>query len=352
MIAATRLLPYLFFGLIAGVLVDRWNRKRVMIVCDIGRALALGSIPIAYAFGWLTGVQLFLASFVEGTLFIFFGLAEMAALPHVVTQEQLPEAVAQATLTDSVLGFLGPSLSGILYTLGNTVPFLADALSYTASIVSLLFVKQQFQEKRLVIKQRLWSEIKEGTDWLWHHPIIRFLALLNGVLNFCCIGYSLVVLVFAQEQHASKIAIGLIFAAGGLGSILGAFMVSPLTRRFNFEQRLIWATWAWAITWLFFVIAPNPLILGIATATSFIVVPIHTATQYSYRLAHIPDHLQGRVNSIFRISLYGSQTLGLLVTGLLLQLVGPIYTVLILFVPQVVMAIATQLNFRVRQQAQ
>ncbi|GAC1393118.1 MAG: MFS transporter [Ktedonobacteraceae bacterium] len=348
LIAATRLLPYLLFGLVAGALVDRWNRKCVMIVCDIGRAIALGSIPIAYTLGWLTGVQLFIVSFIEGTLFIFFGLAEMASLLHVVPQEQFSDALAQSMVIDSVVGLIGPSLSGMFYALGNIVPFLADALSYTASVVSLLFIKKQFQEKRTVTTQKLWSEIREGTSWLWQHPVIRFLALLNSVLNFCCIGYTLVVLVFAQEQHASKIAIGLIFAAGGLGSIVGAFMIGPLTRRFRFEQRLIWATWIWVITWLCFLIAPNPLVLGIVTAASFIIVPIHSATQYNYRLTHIPDRLQGRVNSVYRIALFESQMLGLLVTGLLLQLVGPIYTVLILFVPQAVMAVATQINPHLR----
>ena len=348
LIAATRSLPYLLFGLVAGALVDRWNRKLVMIICDIGRALALGSIPFAYTLGWLTGVQLFVVSFIEGTLFIFFGLAEMACLPHVVPQEQLSDALAQSMVVDSVVGLMGPSLSGIFYTLGNIVPFLADALSYTASVISLLFVKTQFQEKRTVTTQKLWTEIKEGTSWLWHHPVMRFLALLNSVLNFCCIGYTLVVLVFAQEQHASKIATGLIFAAGGLGSIIGALLIGPLTRRFSFEQRLIWATWIWVITWLFFLIAPNPFVLGLVTTASFIIVPIHSATHYNYRLARIPDRLQGRVNSVFRISLFGSYTVGLLVTGLLLQLVGPIYTVLILFVPQVVMAVATQVNSHLR----
>ena len=348
LVSATRFLPYLLFGLVAGALVDRWNRKSVMIICDIGRALALGSIPVAYALGDLTGLQLFIVAFIEGTLFIFFGLAEMATLPHVVPQEQLSDALGQSMVVESVVGFVGPSLSGVFYALGNIVPFLADALSYTASVISLLFIKKQFQEERVVPTQKLWTEITEGTSWLWRHPIVRFLALLNSVLIFCCVGYTLVVLVFAQEQHASKIAIGLIFAAGGLGSIVGALMIGPLTRRFRFEQRLIWATWIWVITWLCFLIAPNPLILGIVTAASFIIVPIHSATLYSYRLTHVPDRLQGRVNSVYRIALYGSQMLGLLVTGLLLQFVGPIYTVLILFVPQVIMAVATQVNPHLR----
>ena len=348
LVSATRFLPYLLFGLVAGALVDRWNRKSVMIICDIGRALALGSIPVAYALGDLTGLQLFIVAFIEGTLFIFFGLAEMATLPHVVPQEQLSDALGQSMVVESVVGFVGPSLSGVFYALGNIVPFLADALSYTASVISLLFIKKQFQEERVVPTQKLWTEITEGTSWLWRHPIVRFLALLNSVLIFCCVGYTLVVLVFAQEQHASKIAIGLIFAAGGLGSIVGALMIGPLTRRFRFEQRLVWATWIWVITWLCFLIAPNPLILGIVTAASFIIVPIHSATLYGYRLTHVPDRLQGRVNSVYRIALYGSQMLGLLVTGLLLQFVGPIYTVLILFVPQVIMAVATQVNPHLR----
>ncbi len=344
LIAAIRSVPSLLFGLVAGALVDRWNRRYVMIICDAGRALALGSIPVAYAFGLLTGVQLFVVAFLEGSLFIFFNSAETACLPHVVSQDQLSDALGQSMMIESLGSFIGPSLSGVFYTIGNIVPFLADAVSYTVSVASLLFIGKQFQEERVVPRQNLWTEIMEGTSWLWHHTIIRFLTVMNSVLIFCCIGYTLVLLVFAQQQHASKIAIGLIFAAGGLGSIVGALLIGPLTRRYSFKQRLIWATWIWVVTWLCFLIAPNPLVLGIVTAVSFIIVPIHNATQYSYRLTHTPDYLQGRVNSVNRIAILTSQLLGLLATGLLLQLVGPIYTVLILFVPQVIMAVITQVN--------
>src|SRR3989440_11199615 len=86
LIAAMRTLPYLLFGLPAGALIDRWNRKRVMILCDSGRALALGSIPLAFALGHLTVPHLYLVSFMEGSLFIFYGLAEAAALPLLVSQ--------------------------------------------------------------------------------------------------------------------------------------------------------------------------------------------------------------------------------------------------------------------------
>src|SRR5579859_3326910 len=205
LIAAIRTLPYILFGLPAGALIDRWNRKRVMILCDTGRALAMGSIPIAFAFGWLTAIQLYLVSFIEGTLFIFFGLAEAAALPRVVSQEQLSAATAQNEFVYSVSGLVGPSFSGILYSIGNAMPFLADTVSYIVSVCSLLFINTQFQQERNVapiVESRfiagLWTEILDGIHWLWHHTVIRFLAVLVSGLNLCGAGYVLIVLVLAQ----------------------------------------------------------------------------------------------------------------------------------------------------------
>src|SRR5579885_1992667 len=106
--AAVRGLPFALLCLPAGALVDRWNRKRVMILCDTGRALALGSIPLALLLGLLSLPQLYLVSLVEGTLFVFFQMAEYAALPHVVTKEQLPAATGQNEVLYSTALLLGP----------------------------------------------------------------------------------------------------------------------------------------------------------------------------------------------------------------------------------------------------
>jgi MFS family permease len=126
-----RALPYLIFSLPAGALIDRWDRKRVMIICDGGRALALGSIPVAVLLGQLTMLQLYLVSAVEGTLFVFFNLAEVACLPRVVPPEQLPAATAQNSATDGTSFLVGPALGGALFGLGQMLPFLGDAVSYT-----------------------------------------------------------------------------------------------------------------------------------------------------------------------------------------------------------------------------
>ncbi|HZS78720.1 MAG TPA: MFS transporter [Ktedonobacteraceae bacterium] len=341
LIAAVRSVPYLLVMLPAGALVDHWNRKRVMIVCDIGRALVLGSIPLALALGNLTLLQLYLVSLVEGTLFSIFNIAETACLPEVVEKAQLTDAVAQNTIIDSASGMAGPTLGGILYSIGSAIPFLSDAITYVISFLSLFFVRTRFRQEREARPIRLWHDIREGLAWLWSHPLLRFIALLNGGLYAPVIGYSLILIVLAQGQHASPVVIGLIFAGGGVGSIIGAFLVGPLKRRFTFNQLMVWGVWAWSLTWLLLAIAPNPLVLGIATALSFIVVPIYTSVHFGFRLETIPDHLQGRVNSVFRLLTFGSEPIGMAVTGFLLQAIGPIPTILVLFIPQGVLSVVT-----------
>ena len=348
LMTALRGLPFALLCLPVGALVDRWDRKRVMILSDAGRAIALGSIPVALALGHLTYVQLALVSLIEGSLFVFFNLAESACIPHVVAKEQLTSATGQNEVLYSLSAMVGPALGPILYGLGSAVPFLADAVSYGVSMFSLYFIRTRFQEERDAAASNLWAEIGEGLTWLWHNQLIRFLAALTLGLTVPCSGYVLVLIVLAQHMHASNAVIGLIFACGGIGSIAGSLMASPLQKRFGFGRVMIVTTWIWVLSWLFYALAPNPLMLGLANAVSFIVVPIYMVVQYSYRLAMIPDHLQGRVNSVFRLIAFGGQPLGIALTGILLQAYGPVVTVFLTFIPQVILAVAVTFNRHVR----
>src|SRR5205814_6613515 len=110
-VAALRALPGTLVSLFAGVLVDRWDRKRVMLVCDVGRALSLASIPIAFALGHLTAWQLYITALLEGTLMIAFKLAKTAAVSQVVTRAQLTTAVAQEEFVEGTTALFGPSLA-------------------------------------------------------------------------------------------------------------------------------------------------------------------------------------------------------------------------------------------------
>jgi MFS family permease len=348
-VGALRGLPFAVLCLPTGALVDRWDRKKVMLLCDSGRAIALGSIPVALWLGRLSFIQLCLVALIEGTLFTFFSLCEAACLPRVVSQKQLPAATAQNQAIDSTAWLLGPLLGGTLYGLGRAVPFLLDAISYVCSVLGLLFMRAKFQGERTQAPRHIWKEIGEGLFWLWRDPVLRFLAVLYLGLGTPVYGYALILITLAQGLHASSFVIGAILACGGVGSIVGSLLAAPLQRRIPFGWLTIWSAWIWTISWLAFAIAPNPLVLGIAVAVSFIIVPIFNATQFSYRLIVTPDHLQGRINSVFRLVAFGGQPLSLLVTGLLIQWIGPIWAVVVLFVPQGLASLAATFHRPLRE---
>src|SRR5579872_4725755 len=147
-------LPYIFLSLIVGALIDRWDRKRLMILCDTGRAINLASVLIVMLLGRLTVVQICANTLIEGTFYVFFNLAEASCLPRVVSKEQIPLATSQNEATTGTTVLVGPALGGALYTLSRSVPFLADAISYIVSVITLSFIKVPFQEQREAHQQR------------------------------------------------------------------------------------------------------------------------------------------------------------------------------------------------------
>ncbi len=348
-VTALRTIPYLFLSLPAGALVDRWNRKRVMILCDLGRAVILGSIPLVGALGYLTVIQLYLVSLLEGTLFVFFNLAETACLPRVVPQEQLPTATAWNEGMENTALLLGPPLGGLLYQIGQMLPFLADAISYVCSALSLCWIRVTFQQERIVRRRKLHREIGEGLHWLWQQPLIRAMALLGGGFNFVFAGQTLLVIVLARQQHAAPLAIGFIFAIAGVGGILGALAGPFFQRRFSFGQVILSACWLYAFLWALYVFGPSLIILAAITTGFFFISPIYDVVQLSYRLALIPDLLQGRVNSAFRLIMYCLMALGQALTGVLLQRFGAVPTVLIFGIGLLLLALGATLNAPIRQ---
>src|SRR5579872_1719952 len=207
--AALRALPATLLSLFAGVLVDRWNRKWVMLVCDMGRALSLASIPIAYALGFLSIWQLYITAFIEGGLLILFDLAKTAAVSQVVARTQLSTAIAQDEFVEGTTALFGPSLSGALYTLGAMFPFIADAVSYLVSIGTLLLIRTPFQLERKSVRRNVLVEMREGMAWLWHQPFLLTMSLLMGAGSFGLSGWALIIILLAQQQHASAVVIGL-----------------------------------------------------------------------------------------------------------------------------------------------
>jgi MFS family permease len=349
LVAAVGGLPYLLISLPAGAYIDRWNRKHVMIICDTVRALNIGSVPIAAALGHLTVGQLYVTAAVEGTAFVFFNVAEVAALPRVVDKSQIPDASSQNQAAQAAGALISPPLGGFIFqTLGRTTPFLIDAVSYAASVLSLLFIKAEFQLERTAEQRRLWVEIWEGVSWLWKQPLIRYMTFLTGGLNFAGNATFLVLLILAKQRGASPGLIGIMFAITAVGGLAGAIVAPRFQKRFGYAQVIITTVWIGALVIPLFAIAPNIYVLGALGAIGFLVGPIYNAVQFSYRISLIPDELQGRVNSAVRMVAFGTIPLGNALAGILIQAIGSVHTVLAFAAVEIGLAILTTFNPHVR----
>lgn len=329
LVGALRALPYLVLGLPAGALADRWNRKRVMILCDAGRALNMASIPLAFLFGHLTAGQLYVNALVGGILFVFFSAAEVAYLPHVVPPEQLPTAVAVEQGMSSGAGIVAPSLGGILFQFGHVVPFLADAVSYAASVISLLFIKAEFQEERVTEYPDLRKEIVDGLHWLWRQPLLRTVAVTTAGLQLATSGVALIVIVLAQHQHASPALIGALFSAVGIGGVLGSAIAPRVQRTLGFGWAILGVAWIEALLWPLFAVAPNLVMLGLVLGLFAFSMPIYGVAAMSYRLSVTPDRLQSRVGTAFRVIAWSTEPVGAALAGLLIQALGPVSATLV-----------------------
>jgi len=336
LVAATQSLPYLLLGLPAGALVDRWDRKRVMILCDIARCLAYGSIPLAYLLGWLGMPQLYAVALAAGMALVFFDAAELASLPRVVPTNQLTRAAGLNATAESAAYLLGPGLAGVLIGLaratvaGAVVAYLVDSLSYLASVLSLglmrvPFVADRTETPRASLSLRgLGGEIAQGVRFLWAHPRLRAISLLSMSVNLLDGPLALAVIVLARDDlHATPPTIGLIFSLAAVGELLGSLVAPWIGARVRTGHVVIGAVALWALAMPIEALAASPLVLIAGAALADMAIPIYNVAQVSYRLSMIPDALQGRVNSAYRLPSYGSELLGTAAGGLLIGLLGP-----------------------------
>ena len=329
-LAALRGLPYLLFGLLAGALADRWRRKRVMIVCELGNMVTMGSVPLALWLGHLTAAQLYITGFLAGTFYVFFNAAEAGCLPNVVEEKQLTSAVAAQETTSSASGVVAPPIGGSLFQLSHALPFLADTVSYAISAVCLLAVRPQFERQQPPAEPtRLRQDIAEGLRWLWSHQVVRTVAVMAAGLQLAIAAAGLVVIIAAQRAHASPSAIGLLFSAVGLGGVAGALIAPRLKARLAFRWMLLGTAWIQAVLWL--LLAASSTLYEIAPILVLFAasMPLFGVASLSYRLAVTPDHLRGRVGTTFRLIAWSTTPVGAATAGLLLGWIGPKPTALV-----------------------
>lgn len=324
-----RVVPWALFGFAAGVVTDRLPRKRVMITGDVVRVFLMASVVAAVAAGHITFLQIVLVAFVEGTMYVFFNIAEVGALRAVVPAQQLPTAAAAEQARYSTVTLVAPTLGGALFGIGRMFPFLAGSISPAFSLGTLLAIRTPFQSERVPDATPWREQLAEGFRFLWARPFLRSCALMFAWTNLAFEGIVLAFIVVARRQGLSSAQIGLLIAGFGACSLLGSAASPWIQKRMSMRAIIVWSLWLQVGT-VGFVVDPNVYVLiacALPMATFF---PSVNAVVIGYRVAVTPDHLTGRVNSVARTIALCGAPLGPLAAGVMLGSLSARDTVAIL----------------------
>jgi MFS family permease len=317
-VAFARALSSTLLALPAGVVADRWNRRRLMIAADAVRVLAVGSLAAAIVLDRLDFWMVPVIAFVEGSGAAVFLAAEAGALRAVVPVRQLPEAAGARSGRQAAVWLAGPPLGGALFGIARALPFLVDAISYACSTVSLLAMRTPFQEAREPDRSPMRSRLAEAFRYLWGHRFLRTCAFLFGLANFIGPGVLLAVVVLGRRQGLPGGRIGLLVAVFGGCVLLGSF-TAPLVRRLlPVRGVLLLELWTWTGCALYLV-WPNVYVLTASILPTAIAIPSTDSVVHGYRIAMTPDRLIGRVESVWSTISLLVAPLGPLVAGLLLD---------------------------------
>jgi MFS family permease len=327
LLGTVEFLPFLLFALPAGVWVDRLRRKPILVLGDLGRAVALASIPVAHAFDALTIWQLYAVGFLVGVGTVFFDVAYQSYLPSLVERAQLVDGNSKLEISRSGAALAGPALAGALIG-AVTAPFaiLLDAVSFLASAGLIVRIRRTEALPEPAAKPSMRRELVEGLRYLLGHRFWRPLAMTVAVSNFFnMLAFSIFLVYAVRELDLSAAVIGLVLGIGNVGWLLGAVAANRLSTRLGVGFTLVGSAMVFGPALLLIPAAPQaqpvPFIVVALILASFAGI-VFNVTGLSFQQAVTPDRLLGRLNATRRFIVWGVIPLGSLAGGALASQIG------------------------------
>src|SRR5688572_11362949 len=357
-LAALQALPFPFLGIPSGVIADRMARRPIMIVSDLGRLAALASVPLAYLGPGLSLAHLYLVALVIGVFTPFSAVASQAYLKGLLDRDDLIEGNAKLEISSSTANVAGRALAGgLIYWIQAPLAIVVDAVSYLASALLVLAIRRPEigpsgprqqggasselapGRHRQQAKRSFWRDAWDGLVATFGDGTIRLIAASSATVNLGLSIVNTVYLLYAYEVLGLNAAeVGLILAAGGAGSILGAVAVYPISRRIGEGPAMASAVLVGFASYLLLplaqvgAVAAAGLVVPLLGLSSFVVgicLPIYFVNTITVRQATVADHLQGRVVGTIRTVVIACTPIGALIGGALGQYLGLVPTLLI-----------------------
>jgi MFS family permease len=322
-------LPFILVSLPAGVWVDRFPRRPVLIIGDVGRAALLASVPIAYALDVLTLEQLYVVGFATGVFTVFFDVAYQAYLPSLVDREQLVEGNSKLEVSRAGAQIGGPAVAGgLIEALTAPVAVLVDALSFLGSALFLFRIRKREEIQRSdEARPSMRKELSEGLRYVLGHPLLRPIAICTGSSNFFGnVAFAIFIVFAVRELGLTAGVVGLVFALGNVGWLAAAVLAGRIAGRFGVGRTIVGSGFLFGPALLLVPLAPEgnaaiPFLVASGVISGFGVV-LYNIQQVSLRQAITPERIQGRMNAVMRFLVWGTIPLGGLTGGALASWIG------------------------------
>jgi MFS family permease len=348
-VAALDMLPYTFFALPAGVYIDRWDRRAVMLIADVVRFVVLASVPLAAAVHLLGMPHIYAVAFIAGSARVWHEVASYALLPSLVGSSRLIEGNSRLEMSQGLAALVGPSMGGFLIKLfGAANALLADALSFLVSAAALLSIGPR--RAATPPEERGWrAQLMAGLRFVFGRRILLESGLTTMALNFFFTAIQAVIVFYMQhELHLDAAQTGALFALAGIGPIAFALLASRISHRIRLGQLIVLSILAMGLLTSFLIIAPQlPRLLGfglvaLSQALVFGLAILFRIAVISYFQAYIPGHLLARVNSSVRLLSRSAIPLGALFGGVVAQAVGVAWLIALVSVFMVLESVILQ----------
>lgn len=319
LVAAAAVMPWLVFSLPIGAIIDRYDRKQIMVVTDSVRAVLVGLLAVLVAFDAVEIWMLWVLALGLGTAEVFFDSASQAILPAVVPAPLLEKANGRKYSVDLTTNtFLGAPLGSLLFAMSVALPFGIDAASFVIAVILVLGVRGRFNPNTAPRHESasLYAEMRTGMRWLWKQPLLRSIALSLALSNLAFQMPQAVFVLFAREElDVSETGFGFLLAVMGLGAIIGGLVGDRIVNRFGQTQCIYGAICTWVVTLVAVPLHPEVWFVAVAVAVEALAATVWNVVTISLRQQAIPDQLFGRVNGVYRWLAWGTLPIGSVIGG-------------------------------------
>ena len=325
LVSMSAYLPAVLFGLFAGVVVDRYNRKWIMIYSDILRALLVGVIPLSLIYGFISPLLIGTITFSLSTFSAFFYPARDSLIPHIVTAEELPAANSAISVSGQMSHLLGPLFAGIgISIFGLRHLFTADAISFLFSILLISLIVGPARKLTIEKHPPKWQGIVEGLTYVNSHKGLRLLLILTFVNNIFIMGPAIIGLpVFVREVLTSDFGVlAKLEVAMAAGMIVGSFVFWKAEKNISPISILLFGIVMDGVTYTFLFFADTSFIAILVLIIHGIGIPLITVSRTTIIQAVVPDEFRGRLFSMIYMAVMGTTAISVGLTGFILEFIG------------------------------